>query len=90
MLGARTFLARGTAAQADALSKLQRYRMLKSGAEKTEEALLPAEQLAELKAEGWASVLIFLRTDVGSSERKKAPSAAITAPRGLCLFAASG
>jgi hypothetical protein len=31
-------------------------------------------------------MLIFLRTDVGTPERKKAPSAAITAPRGLCLF----
>ena len=43
----------GTAAQADALIRLPSVGALRSGAEKPEEeALLPAEQLAELKAEG--------------------------------------
>ncbi len=42
----------GTAAQADALIKLPPFGVLRSGAEKPEEALLPAQPLAELKAEG--------------------------------------
>ena len=42
----------GTAAQADALIKLSPPGVLRSGAEKPEEkALLPDQQLAELKAE---------------------------------------
>ena len=42
----------GTAAQANALIKLPPLGVLRGGAEKPEEeALLPAEQLAELKAE---------------------------------------
>ncbi|WP_332836015.1 hypothetical protein [Delftia acidovorans] len=43
----------GTLDQADALIKLPPLGVLRTGAEKPEEeALLPAEQLAELRAEG--------------------------------------